>query len=80
MDDSYAQLSIATLKMQWSLRFSFSHVQNITQRYKQTTVLELSLQSIQSSWKIRMILISKCSVGKPRIALLQIYTLDCQQK
>ena len=62
------------------LRFAFNYVQPVTQRYKQRTVLESSLQSVQSPRKIRTIPIYKCTVGKPCIALLQIDTFGCKQK
>ena len=51
------------------LCFTFSYVQPITQRYKQRTVLELSLQSMQSPQKIQTIPVYKCTVGKPCIVL-----------
>ena len=81
-DDSCAPttVSITALKVQRSLRFAFSYAQPITQRYKQRTVLESSLQLVQSPRKIRTIPFYKCTVGKPCIPLLRINTLDCQQK
>ena len=44
------------------------------------TVLESSLQSIQSPRKIRTIPVYKHTPGKPCIALPRIDTLGCQQK
>ena len=62
------------------LHFAFSYVQPITQHYKQRTVLESSLQSVQSPWKIWMIPVYKCTVGKPCIVPLRIDTFGCKQK
>ena len=46
--------------------------------YKQRTVLESSLQSDHSPWKIWMISVYKRTVGKPCIMLPRIDTLSCQ--
>ena len=73
-------LSITALKVQWPLRFAFSYVQPVTQRYKRRTVIESSLQSVQSPHKIWTIPVYKCTVGKPCTVLPRINTLDCQQK
>ena len=67
---------ITASKVQQSLRFTFNYV---TQRYKRRTVLESSLQSVQSPRKIQTIPIYKHTVGKPCIMLLRIDTLSCQQ-
>ena len=63
------QLSVTDSKVKWSLHFTFSFFQPVTQHYKQRTVLESPLQSIQSSWKIQTIPVYKCAVGKPCITL-----------
>ena len=42
------QLSQTALKVQWPLRFDFSYVQPVTQRYRRKTVKEVPLQ--QSSY------------------------------
>ena len=47
LSERIPQLSITALKVQWPLRFVFSYVQPITQRYKQNTVEEVPLQSNQ---------------------------------
>ena len=39
------QLLVTALKVQWPLRFAFSYVQPVTQRYKQKTV-EVPLQNV----------------------------------
>ena len=62
------------------LRFAFSYVQPVTQHYKRRTVLESSLQSVQSPRKIRTIPIYKCTVGKPCIVLPRIDTFGSQHK
>ena len=67
-------------KVQRPLCFAFSYVQPITQCYKRRTVLESSLQSVQSPQKIRTIPVYRRTVGKPCIMLLRINTLSCQQK
>ena len=51
------QLSITDSNMKWPLRFTFSYVQSISQYYKQRTVEEAPLQSIQSPHKLQMIAI-----------------------
>ena len=49
-------------------------------RYKQRTVLESFLQSVQSPRKIRTIPVYKHTVGKPCITLPRINTFGCKQK
>ena len=63
-----------------SLSAMFSPLHSVTQRYKQRTVLESSLQSVCSPWKIQTIPVYKHTVGKPCIVLPRIDTLGCQQK
>ena len=46
LSERVPQLSIADLKVKWL------SVQPITQHYKQRTVGEVAMQSIQSPWKI----------------------------
>ena len=53
------QLSKTASKVQ---RFAFSYVQPVTQRYKLRAMLESSLQSVQSPWKIP---VYKHTVVKP---------------
>ena len=73
MPPTIKKLSITALKMQRPLRFTFIYAQAVTQRYKQRTVLEMSLQSIQYTDNSRL---QMCC----REAMHRIDTLGCQQK
>ena len=57
----FPQLPITASKVQWPLRFAFSYVQPVTQRYKRRTVLKSSMQSVQPPWKLRTIPVYKCT-------------------
>ena len=70
-----SQLLITYSKVKWLLRFAFSYVQFISQHYKQRTVGEVPLQSIQSPEKIEMIPVYK---RRDAIKLPQIDTLGSQ--
>ena len=61
------QILITDSKVKWPLHFALSYVQPVSQCYKQRTVGEVPLQSIQSPWKIQMVPIYKV---REAIALL----------
>ena len=48
------QILITDSKVKWPLHFALSYVQPVSQCYKQRTVGEAPLQSIQSPWKIHI--------------------------
>ena len=69
-DVSYALTINYCLESAAAITFHFPAMFSpVTQHYKQRTVLESSLQSIQSPQKIQMIPVYKHTVGKPCIVL-----------
>ena len=86
-----SHLENTTIRMPPTINYCLESAAAITLRFQlcsahynsvinKGTVLESSLQSVHSPWKIRTIPVYKRTVGKPCIALPRIDTFGCQQK